>query len=108
MGERFRPELLPVNIGSLPFEDAREACTAIRARFADIPGWPQLPRRSFLENMYVQFSEGFPGLVLDENRIYVDRGRDLSADLEQLYLAILENDLSSYALTPSYAEGLSE
>jgi methionine synthase II (cobalamin-independent) len=58
--------------------------------------------------MYVQFSEGFPGLVLDENRIYVDRNRDLSADLERLYLATLENDLSSYAFTPSYAAGLTE
>ena len=108
MSDRFRPELLPLNIGSLPHGDAREACAAIRARFGDIPGWPQLPRRSFLENMYVQFSEGFPGLVLDENRIYVDRNRDLSADLERLYLATLENDLSSYALTPSYAAGLTE
>jgi hypothetical protein len=58
--------------------------------------------------MYVQFSEGFPGLILDDNRIYVDRGLDLSDGLESLYLATLENDLSNYALTPTYAAGLWE
>ncbi len=104
MGQ-FRPELLPIHIGSLPHEDAREACAAIRASFPDLPVWPQLPKRSFLENMYVQFSGGFPGLVLEGERIYVDRTRDLSADLERLYTAYLESDLDAYALTPSYAAG---
>ena len=104
MGQ-FRPELLPIHVGSLPHEDAREACAAIRASFPDLLGWPQLPKRSFLENMYVQFSEGFPGLVLEEERIYVDRTRDLSADLERLYMAYLESDLDAYALAPSYAAG---
>jgi hypothetical protein len=104
MGQ-FRPELLPIHVGSLPHEDAREACAALRANFHDLPGWPQLPKRSFLENMYVQFSEGFPGLVLEGERIYVDRSRDLSADLERLYTAYLESDLDRYALTPSYAAG---
>lgn len=104
MGQ-FRPELLPIHIGSLPHEDARVACAAIRASFPDLPAWPQLPKRSFLENMYVQFSEGFPGLVLGEERIYVDRSRDLSAELERLYVAYLESDLDAYSLAPSYAAG---
>ncbi len=104
----FRPGLLPVSIGSLPYQDAAEACAAIWACFPDLPAWPQLPKRSFLENMYVQFSEGFPGLVLEEDRIYVDRSRDLSSDLERLYRAHLENDLDSYAIGTSYAAGLAE
>ncbi len=104
MGQ-FRPGLLPIHVGSLPHENAREACAAIRASFPDLPGWPQLPKRSFLENMYVQFSEGFPGLVLEGERVCVDRTRDLTADLERLYAAYLESDLDAYALTPSYAAG---
>ena len=108
VSDQFRPELLPINIGSLPHLDAAEACAAIRARFTDLPGWPQLPRRSFLENMYVQFSEGFPGLVLEQGRIYVDREQDLSADLERLYTAYLEDDLDGYALSPSYAGAFAE
>jgi len=31
----------------------------------DIPFWPQLPRLSYYEDMYVQASEHFPGIVLD-------------------------------------------
>jgi hypothetical protein len=31
----------------------------------DIPAWPQLPRRSFHESMYVQYSPSLPAIVLD-------------------------------------------
>ena len=31
----------------------------------DIPFWPQLPRFSYYEDMYVQASENFPGILLD-------------------------------------------
>ena len=31
----------------------------------DIPFWPQLPRLNYYEDMYVQASEHFPGIVLD-------------------------------------------
>src|SRR4030042_1343950 len=104
----FRPELLPVSIGSLPHQDPAEACAAIWACFPHLPSWPQLPQRSFLENMYVQFGGGFPGLVLEEDRIYVDRRQDLSADLERLYRAYLGKDLDGYAIGDSYAAGLAE
>jgi len=103
MSERFQPELLPMSIGSLPHVDPREARDLILRHFPEVPSWPQLPKRSFLENMYVQFSEGFPGVVLERDRIYVDRTRDLSADLERLYLAYLENDLDVHAVSPAYA-----
>jgi methionine synthase II (cobalamin-independent) len=72
----------------------------------DIPTWPQLPKRSFLENMYAQFSERFPGLVVGRERIYVDRARDLDPELEQLYVAYLMNDLSHAAISSEYAAGL--
>ena len=31
----------------------------------DLPFWPQLPRLSYYEDMYVQAAEHFPGIVLD-------------------------------------------
>ncbi|HUW10266.1 MAG TPA: methionine synthase [Anaerolineae bacterium] len=101
---------LSSSVGSVPYTDARAGCDAILDRFPAFPTWPQLPRRSFLENMYVQFSERFPGVVLDmENkRIIVDRSRDLDGELEQLYLAYLENDLEFAATSPEYAAGLAE
>lgn len=95
-------------VGSLPHTSAGEAWAIILEKVPAVPNWPQLPRRSFLENMYVQFSEKFPGVVLDlENRrIYVDKTRDLEPELEALYIAYLENRLEHGAISPDYAQGL--
>ena len=97
---------LPTVIGSMPHTDPSEACSQVIHYLNDIPAWPQLPRRSFLENMYAQFSQGFPGVVIEENRIYVDRSRDLDKPLEKLYAAYLENDSDKYPLSSDYAAGL--
>jgi len=97
---------LPTIIGSMPHTDPQAACEAISHYLKDIPAWPQLPRRSFLENMYVQFSQGFPGVVVEESRIYVDRSQDLDKPLEALYAAYLENNIDKYPVSPDYAAGL--
>ncbi|MFQ5997565.1 MAG: methionine synthase [Dehalococcoidales bacterium] len=99
---------LPTIIGSMPHTDPRVACDQITRYLKDIPAWPQLPKRSYLENMYVQYSQGFPGVVVDESekRIYVDHSRDLDKPLEQFYAAYLANDIDKYAIGPEYAAGL--
>jgi methionine synthase II (cobalamin-independent) len=58
--------------------------------------------------MYVQFSEGFPGVVVDEEEkhIWIDRSPNLDMELERLYLAHLENKFQDYATGPDYAAGL--
>jgi hypothetical protein len=56
--------------------------------------------------MYVQFSERFPGAVVRNERIYVDRGRDLDPELEQLYVAYLTSDVEYGAISADYAAGL--
>ncbi|MFC2017323.1 methionine synthase [Chloroflexota bacterium] len=98
---------LPTVIGSMPHTDPSEACSQITHYLKDIPAWPQLPKRSFLENMYVQFSQGFPGVVVKEDSIYVDRSQELDKPLEQLYAAYLENNIDKYPTSPDYAAGLS-
>ncbi len=98
---------LPTMIGSMPHTDPSEACSQVACYLKDIPAWPQLPKRSFLENMYVQYSEGFPGVVVEGNRIYVDRSQDsIEKPLEQLYTAYLENDFNKYPVSQDYAAGL--
>jgi len=97
---------LPTIIGSMPHVDPQMACSQISHYLKDIPAWPQLPKRSFLENMYVQFSQGFPGAVVKGDSIYVDRSQDLDKPLEQLYAAYLENDIDKYPISPDYAAGL--
>jgi len=97
---------LPTITGTVPQADPQEACAQIARYLKDIPAWPQLPNRSFVENMYVQFSQGFPGIAFREDNIYVDRTLDLNIELEQLYTAYLDNDIYKYPLGPDYAAGL--
>ena len=47
----------------MPHTDVDRALTLSLS--LDIPFWPQLPRLSYYEDMYVQASEHFPGIVLD-------------------------------------------
>ncbi len=98
----------PTIIGSMPHTDPDQACAQIARYLKDIPAWPQLPGRSFLENMYVQYSQGFPGVVIDEGKkkIKVDRSADLTQPLENLYAAFLADDADKYPITPEYAAGL--
>jgi methionine synthase II (cobalamin-independent) len=97
---------LPTIIGSMPHTDPAKACALIGRFLKDIPAWPQLPRRSFRENMYAQYSEGFPGVVIEGERIYIDRAKDIQKPLEVLYTAYLNNDSDKYPISPDYAAGL--
>jgi hypothetical protein len=101
----FKAELRTLASGSLPHIDPAAACNLVLEHL-DIPTWPQLPRRTFLENMYVQYSERFPGIVLADERIYVERNGELDPDLEELYVAYLMDDLEYAAVSPDYAAGL--
>jgi hypothetical protein len=50
----------------MPHTDVGAALDA--ALSLDIPFWPQLPRLNYYEDMYVQASEHFPGIVLDMDK----------------------------------------
>jgi hypothetical protein len=106
--DKFRPAWLPMAMGSLPVMGVAEAWDWTLQYTPQMPAWAQLPRRSYLENMYAQFSEYFPGIVVDleAKRTYVDRSQDLDRDLERLYVAYLEDDLEYGALKPEYAAAL--
>ena len=55
--------LLTTAMAILPHTDAKRAQDL--ALSLDIPFWPQLPRLSYYEDMYVQASEHFPGIIVD-------------------------------------------
>ena len=99
---------LPTIIGSMPHTDPDKACDEVARHLKDIPAWPQLPALSFLENMYVQYSEGFPGIVVlpEEQRIYVDSSKDIQKPLEELYAAYLDDDIDRFPMSREYAAGL--
>ncbi len=97
-----------LGIGSLPYINADEAWQSILEHFPEIPFWPQLTKRSFLENMYVQFSENLPGLVLDKNngKISIDTTQDLQLELERFYNYYLSENLTKFEVTRDYCEGI--
>jgi len=55
--------LLTTAMAVMPHTDAQQAQNT--ALTLDIPFWPQLPNLDYHEDMYVQASEHFPGIVLD-------------------------------------------
>ncbi len=55
--------LLTTAMAVMPHEDVDRALEV--ALSMDIPFWPQLPHYSYYEDMYVQASEHFPGMLLN-------------------------------------------
>jgi len=59
--------LLTTAMAVMPHKDVDRALEV--ALSLDVPFWPQLPNYNYYEDMYVQASEHFPGILLDmENR----------------------------------------
>jgi methionine synthase II (cobalamin-independent) len=106
--ERPLPAAAPTLVGSFPHTEPQPLVERIFNRFAELPAWPQMPVRDWLESMYVQYSEGLPGVVVDrqEQRIYFQRDEAYYEQLEQFYQAVVEEDLERFAITPEYALGL--
>ena len=55
--------LLTTAMGVMPHKDIDRAMEM--ALSMDVPYWPQLPLVNYYEDMYVQASEHFPGILLD-------------------------------------------
>lgn len=94
---------LTTAMGILPHDSIDEAVDL--ALSLDIPFWPQLPKYSFFEDMYVQVSEHFPGIVIDQENLRVQ------LDMEKFYLELQEyaekmEDRSYLELSPEYSVAL--
>ena len=102
-------------MGIMPHTDLERALDV--ALSLDIPFWPQLPRISYFEDMYVQALENFPGVKIDpaHQKIYFDLSRfyeelpsyfekaddpqtfRLTKEFSLVYRRFLERDLSHYS-----------
>ncbi len=80
----FRPGCLPILIGSLPLEDHREATNLILQYTPEIPLWPQLPKND-REGMVRQFLSGFPGIVDEGKKFWINSGCSDFADQMTLF-----------------------
>jgi len=97
---------LTTHVGSVPHRDADGLVDELSS-LLDVPAWPQLPRRSFRENMYVQYSPLLPAIHEDAGRekVHFETGGDITDALETFYTPILSDDVDAYALLPEYATG---
>jgi len=106
----IKGNFLATGVGSLPYGDALGALDFVfDVLGSHIPFWPQLPRRAFSENMYVQFCEKFPGFMLDEatKSVWVDTvSESYVAQLEDCFNKTQSADVDYFAVSREYAEGL--
>jgi len=101
------PVMFPATgVGSLPHRDPAKAVSAVLGRFREVPYWPQLPRRTFLENMYVQFAAGLPAAAIDGEKLYVDGGNRMMMEAERFYERFLSEETAPFSIPPERAAGL--
>jgi methionine synthase II (cobalamin-independent) len=99
---------IPTLVGSFPHVDAEMLVPAILRRLPDMPAWPQLPARDFRESMYVQYSEGLPGAVIDceRQRIFFRLDDAFTEQLEGFYQAVVDGNVDRFAISRDHALGL--
>ena len=68
----------------------------------DIPFWPQLPKYRFKEDMYAQFAQHFPGLIIDEEQQLLRFSHELFTEQLDTYLEESQSD-NYFALTPDFS-----
>jgi methionine synthase II (cobalamin-independent) len=104
----FQYAFVATGIGSFPHQDEKEVIPLILRNFPDIPFWPQLPKRSFLEGMVTQYSEGFPSLRWNEKeqRVWVDTSRGFDKEIERFYQHLEGGELEPFEITKDFARGL--
>jgi methionine synthase II (cobalamin-independent) len=104
----FQHSFITTGIGSFPHQDEKEAIRLVLENFPEIPFWPQLPKRSFLEGMVVQYSDGFPSLRWNEKekKVWVETSVGFEKEIETFYQRLEQGDLEPFQITEDFAKGL--
>ncbi|MGB3211028.1 MAG: hypothetical protein WBB19_10020 [Desulforhopalus sp.] len=88
----FHANCLPILIGSLPLSDHEKAMQLILEYSSEIPLWPQLPKNP-REGMVRQFLTGFPGLIDEGDRYWIDTGtQDFENEMAAFYEDYMQAD----------------
>lgn len=99
------PGSVATGIGALPHADPEAACRAVLSVFPEFPYAPTLPNRGPCEALVFSDVQFLPGRVKVEGRIYADTSRDLSVEMEKIYLDYVEGNYTPYAPTERFASG---
>jgi len=103
----IKANCLPLGIGSVPLLDPLQASEFVLKYFSQIPFWPQLPKTGFKDNMYAQYSESLPGVIIDEqnNKMHVNTQKFME-NMESFFETYLKEDLEPFKISKEYALGL--
>lgn len=95
-------------IGSVPWQDIEATCQEILEKLPLMPFWPQFVRRSYLEDMNVQFSEGLPLIDINEENktLSISQNKDPEKELVNFYDHFLAQDIDNFSISKKYAPGL--
>lgn len=104
----FQYPFITTGIGSFPHKDEKKIFHLILENFPHIPFWPQMPKRSFLEGMVLQYSEGFPSLKWNEKeqRVWVDTSHGFDKEIEKFYQRLEREELEPFQISEDFAKGL--
>ena len=112
----FKPKFLATAIGSMPFTDPEYAVDVSLKNLPEAPIWPQLPKLAMFEQMEIQYSEGLPCVVIEEDkrRMYLDTSGDYSEKFAEFYEPYMlafdpdkgSGDCSGMAISPDYSKGI--
>ena len=102
----FEPRCLATGIGSLP-HDGAAAMALVSRTIPQIPYMPQLPALGWHEGMMVQYTEGLPGLILDEQRqkSQLDTEQGM-LELEAFYERVIADDPAPFSISEDHCHGL--
>lgn len=112
MINNFKPNGLPLLIGSFPVNDHLLAMKLILEYTPEIPLWSQLPVFRE-EGMIAQFLPGLPGLTEEDEKLFIDTSsRNFDNEIVEFYEDYLsvsggekDHDDSRFVLTPETAKG---
>ena len=103
-------------VGSLPHKNPKDAIDLIFNEFKEIPFWPQLSGVNKHEEMTVQYIQGIPGIIYDEENckyIYDAQSDEFFEALEEFFMdyesIVNEKDftnLDKYAITEPFSSAI--
>jgi len=101
-------DFMATGVGSVPFQNVERTCSDILKHLPLIPFWPQFVKRTHLEDMNIQFSEGLSFLEIVEKKreLVVSRTKNIGLELASFCVHFLDQDIEYFAISRSYANGL--
>jgi hypothetical protein len=113
---QIKTKCIATAIGSFPYNNSAQALDLIFSSLTDAPLWPQLPKLGLNEQMEIQYSEGMPRAVIEQDkaRMFFDTTGDYSEEFALFYEAYMtamdpsdgNGDCSAMAITSDFSKGL--